>query len=109
MHKPQEECEYEISVLPDHELILSTLHMNLLSSADCSQGDVIDVMQRSDSSSDYTRLTRLCGKENYAPFVIHNSSQVLLKLSSTEYIHGGRFKLRYEQIPEYELLSPYFS
>lgn len=102
MHKPQEECEYEIAIRPRHELILSTLHMNLPSSADCLHGDVIEVMKKADSASGYTRLTRLCGSENYSPIIIRNSSYVMLKLSSG-YINGGQFKLRYEQIPEYDL------
>lgn len=100
MHKPQEECEYEILIQPRHELIISTLLMNLPSSADCSQGDVIEVMKRTSSADRYRRLTKLCGGENYAPLIIRNSSHVMLKLSSG-YINGGQFKLRYEQIPEY--------
>lgn len=100
MHKPREECEYEILIQPKHDLIVSTLHMNLPSSADCSQGDVIEVMKRTGSADSYRRLTKLCGGENYAPLVIRNSSHVMLKLSSG-HINGGQFKLRYEQIPEY--------
>lgn len=97
MHKTQEMCEYEISIMPRHELILTTLHMNLPASADCLQGDVIEIMKKSSVSSDYKKQTVLCGRENYARLIIHNSSHVLLKLSSG-FINGGQFKLRYEQI-----------
>jgi hypothetical protein len=101
MHKQQEECEYEIFIQPRHELILSTLHMNMPSSADCSHGSVIEVMKKTDFNEDYTNLTRLCGYENYAPLIIRNSTNVMLKLS-TGFLDGGQFKLRYEQIPEYD-------
>ena len=115
MHSPREQCEYEIEVLPAHEVLLSTLHMQLPSSADCSEGDTIQVLKRTvDGSFDYgdagdggydedgfKELTRLCGMENYAPLIIRNSTHIRLRLSSSEYINGGRFKLRYEQVPEY--------
>ena len=105
-HKPTEDCEYEITVQPDHQLILTTLHMNLESSADCSKVDdaVIEVSKRSDPASEYQKVTRLCGKENYAPYTIRNSSHVLLRFSSGYLNEGqfrqGQFKLRYEQVPE---------
>ena len=98
MHKPQDECEYEISVMPGHLLVLTTLYIDLPGSADCSTGNVIEIMKKSNVSSDYEKHTRLCGKENYAPLFIRNSSHVLLKLSSN-FINGGQFKLKYEQIP----------
>ena len=102
-HSPRERCEYEIVVRPRHELILSTRLMQLPSSADCSQGDVIEVLKKHGATSSYKRLTYLCGNENYAPLIIRNSTHILLKLSSG-YIRGGKFKLRYEQIPEYNYL-----
>lgn len=104
-HGPKEECEYEISVQSQYQLILTTLHMNLPSSADCSKesDSVIEVFKKTDVTSEYQRITRLCGKENYAPYTIRNSSHVLLRFSSG-YINEGQFKLRYEQVPESDYL-----
>ncbi len=94
-----ERCEYEIFVKEGHQVILTTLHMNILrSSADCNEGSVIDVQKRIGDSENYKMLTKLCGTENYAPYVIRNATQVLLRFSS-DYKDGGQFKIRYHQIP----------
>ncbi len=75
--------------------------MNLPSSVDCLEGDTIQVMTKSHPDEDYRRMTRLCGRENYAPFTIRNSTHVLLKFTSS-FINEGKFKLRYEQLPSFD-------
>ena len=71
--------------------------MNLQSSANCSDGDFIEVLKMN-ATNIYETVTRLCGIENYAPLTITNTTQVLLKFSSG-YNSDGGFKIRYEQIP----------
>jgi len=94
---PNESCEYEIYVEEDYEVTLTTLVMNLTSSADCLEGDAIEVFKRN-STNEYELVTKLCGVGNYAPFTIRNADRVLLSFSSG-YTTNGKFKIRYQQTP----------
>lgn len=105
-HGLNEQCEYQITVKPQHQLILTTLHMNLHSSADCSHENdaVIEVFRKTSPAEEYKRISYFCGKENYAPYTVRNATQVLLKFSSGYVEAEGQFKLRYEQVPENDYL-----
>ena len=80
---------------------LSTEVLELPGSRDCRVGDRITV------SHDRQRdpLYVLCGSELFQPVHIINSSLVTLKFSSdchsSAYLSEGRFKLRFEQIPDF--------
>ena len=77
--------------------------MNLMSSADCSTGDVIEVF-KSNSTNEYELVTKLCGVGNYSPFTVRNADSVLLSFSSG-YATDGKFKLRYQQTPSDDYFS----
>lgn len=97
-YKARETCEYEIAVLPDHEVVLSILEIDMPSIADCSGGDRILVKQIVEGSKTVEPLTVFCGKRLYSRYTVRGASRVLLEFKS-DHRRGGTFKLRYNQVP----------
>ena len=97
-YKAREMCEYEILVLPDHDVILSILEIDMPSRADCSRGDRILVKKVVEGSKTIETLTAFCGNRLYSRYSIRGASKVLLEFTS-DHRKGGTFKLRYNQVP----------
>ena len=95
-YKEQDKCEYEIQALPDHDIQVTILEMNMPARADCSIGDKITLSKKGEQAEEM--LTMFCGTEPHPSFTVKNPSSVILKFTSDRRL-GGTFKLRYNQIP----------
>ena len=89
-------------------LVLSTEEMDVPSQENCHRGDRIIVSHK--VTVQLEPLFVLCGTTLFEPIFISNSSLVSLNFSSgpggpsgPSGPSGGRFKLRFEQIPDFTL------
>lgn len=89
-------CTYQIRVQRNHNLILTTLDMNMPAIADCSDGDRLLVSRGTQKHQ--VHLTVLCGQNLFAPYIVRGARRVMLDFKS-DYIREGRFQLRYQQVP----------
>lgn len=98
-YKEQDKCEYEIQALPDHDIQVTILEINMPARADCSVGDKITLSKKgNDTEMAKEVLTMFCGTEPHPSFTVKNPSSVILEFTSDSRV-GGTFKLRYNQIP----------
>ena len=98
-YKANDECEYEIQPLPDQDIVLTFLEINMKAKADCSSGDRIVLTVRNDTLHESRTLTTFCRRGPIAPYTIvkPSGSVFLTFISNNKY--GGTFKLRYNQVP----------
>ncbi len=96
-YKEQDKCEYEIQALPDHDIIVTILEINMPGRADCS-GDKITLLKKGKESNDTEILTKFCGTQPHPSFTVKSPSSVVLEFTSDDR-EGGTFKLRYNQVP----------
>lgn len=97
-YKEQDRCEYEIQALPNHDIIVTMLEINMPARADCSVGDKITLLKKGKKSNETEMLTKFCGTVPHESFTVKNPSSVILEFTSDS-SKGGTFKLRYNQVP----------
>ena len=85
-------------------LVISTEEMNVPAQKNCRIGDKI-IVTRQLHSQQLEPLFVLCGKTLFQPISITNSTAVILDFTSDSHnpssVSEGRFKLRFEQIPNF--------
>lgn len=102
-YPPDLSCTFQIDVRPGNMLVLSTEELNIPATGNCHAGDKIIVKHFREN--DLEPLFVLCGTSLFYPIYIRDSSQVTLDFTSdchcTNRASEGRFKLRFEQIPDF--------
>ncbi len=97
-YKEQDKCEYEIQAIPNHDIIVEILEINMPARADCSVGDKITLLKKGNISNETEILTKFCGTEPHPKFTVNTPGSVILEFTSDS-TQGGTFKLRYNQVP----------
>jgi len=90
------DCTYEIEALPNHDIILTILNIDMPARADCT-GDSLTLSKVEDDMS-VTMLTVFCGTETFPKYTVIRPKSVLIHFKSDSR-RGGTFKLRYTQEP----------
>lgn len=100
-YRPNENCEWTIHLLQDHDLVLTFETIDLPAMPGCGYDDYLLVTGVGNDGKE-TGLTTFCGKDaSFEPYTIPRGryEDVLISFRSNRFRQGKGFVLNYQQIP----------